>query len=105
MASVLLNDLLVYIIRIKNKIILYNFNNKITLRNYIIITINKIKKILFLISIIIIRITITGYITRKMNLSDLSELRLYIRNIIPCSLYVVSYTSISDLPAPVKGYY
>ena len=82
MASVPLDDLLVYIIRKinKNKIILYNSNNKtIILRNYTIIIIkNKIKRILPLTSKTIIRTKTIIYIILRINLLSLLGLKRYI---------------------------
>ena len=109
MASVPLDDLLIYIIRIinKNKIIFYNFNNKtIILRNYItIITKNKIKRILPLISKIIIKAKTIIYIIFKINLLSLLGFKRYIRNIKLYFLYVINYISTFALLILIKKYY
>ena len=78
MASVLLDALLVRIMRIASKIKITRMNKRIT-RSFI-ITITKAYRIkrIFQISIIISIIIITIRITRRMNSSGLSELRLYI---------------------------
>ena len=85
MASVPLDALLMRIMRIASKIKTTRINKRIT--RSLIITITKAHRIkrIFQISIIINIIIITIRITRRINSSGLSELRLYIQNIKQCS--------------------
>ena len=78
MASVPLDALLMRIIRIASRIKITRINKRITRNPIIIITkAYRIKRI-FQINIIINIIIITIRTTRRINLSGLSELRLYI---------------------------